>query len=373
MKVNVEVECPVFKSFRVQQVAGMYDMDISAKSKETFKAELPDVEEDWQIGAIVGPSGSGKTTIARHVYGDQLFEGCDWFQNKAVIDCFGDRSIKEITQLLTAVGFSSPPAWVKPYHVLSNGQKFRCDLVRALAQPSDLVAFDEFTSVVDRTVAKIGSAAIAKAIRKGRIRKRFVAVTCHYDILDWLEADWHLDMATGRLERRRLWRPKIEIQVRRVTPEVWPLFRKHHYMSGELKQTAACFLGLVDGQPCGFVAVIHYPHPSGGWWKEHRTVVMPDFQGVGIGNALSDFVGSLFVATGKKYRDTTIHPGHVHYRAASPHWRVIRKPGLVRPEGRPTINRGVGTARTLSIDRLTMGFEYVGPSRPQEAKALGVL
>ncbi len=58
-----------------------------------------------------------------------------------------------------------------------------------------IIAFDEFTSVVDRNVARIGSAAIAKGIRKHQILCRFVAVTCHYDILDWLTPDWVIDMA----------------------------------------------------------------------------------------------------------------------------------------------------------------------------------
>jgi hypothetical protein len=62
--------------------------------------------------------------------------------------------------------------------------------------PFPRVAFDEFTSVVDRNVARIGSAAVAKAIRAGQIRRRFVAVTCHYDVLEWLEPDWMIDMAT---------------------------------------------------------------------------------------------------------------------------------------------------------------------------------
>ncbi len=63
-----------------------------------------------------------------------------------------------------------------------------------------LVAFDEFTSVVDRNVAQIGSAAVAKGIRSGQIRCRFVAVTCHYDILEWLAPDWIIDMATREFE-----------------------------------------------------------------------------------------------------------------------------------------------------------------------------
>ena len=53
--------------------------------------------------------------------------------DRAVVDGLGERPIKEITRLFTAVGFSSPPSWIKPYHVLSNGEQFRCDLARALA------------------------------------------------------------------------------------------------------------------------------------------------------------------------------------------------------------------------------------------------
>ncbi len=114
-----------------------------------------------------------------------------------MIDGFDpDVSIKRVTRLLTAVGFSSPPAWIKPYRVLSCGEQFRCDLARALLASRELVVFDEFTSVVDRTVAKIGSAAVSQAVRSGGFTQRFVAVTCHYDVVEWLEPDWVVDMAT---------------------------------------------------------------------------------------------------------------------------------------------------------------------------------
>ena len=54
--------------------------------------------------------------------------------------------------------------------------------------PRDFVVFDEFTSVVDRQVAQTASLAISKAIR--RTKKRFIAVSCHSDIIEWLEPDW---------------------------------------------------------------------------------------------------------------------------------------------------------------------------------------
>ena len=134
---------------------------------KSLNSEIP---VPWQIGLIVGPSGSGKSTIARALFGPSIYRPEQWPTDRAVIDGLGERPIKEITHLFTAVGFSSPPSWVKPYNVLSNGEQFRCDLARALARGSDagqLVVFDEFTSVVDRNVARVVSAAIAKGIRAG--------------------------------------------------------------------------------------------------------------------------------------------------------------------------------------------------------------
>jgi len=90
--------------------------------------------------------------------------------------------------MFNSVGFSSPPSWLKPYHVLSNGEKMRVDLARSLLSKKDIVVFDEFTSVVDRNVAKITSFAVSKSVRK--TKKQFVAVSCHFDILEWLEPDW---------------------------------------------------------------------------------------------------------------------------------------------------------------------------------------
>ncbi|WP_146568700.1 ATP-binding cassette domain-containing protein [Posidoniimonas corsicana] len=193
-RVDTVVECPVHDSFRVQQAAGLFDVPLADRASERFTVDLPDLDEDWRIGLIVGPSGSGKTTVARRAYGDQLFESADWPADRAVVDAFAPLGVRDTVGLLTAVGFSSPPSWIKPYRVLSRGEQFRCDLARALAmaggnsagqQPranSQLVVFDEFTSVVDRNVARVCSAAVAKAIRGGRVNKRFVAVTCHYDV-----------------------------------------------------------------------------------------------------------------------------------------------------------------------------------------------
>lgn len=175
------------KTYRVSSVLSAFDLDIE-NVKEHFEGSIDVEGKEWNIGLIVGSSGSGKTTIAKEVFPDSyIFEQS--YSAKAVIDDMPkDKSVKDITKAYTSVGFASPPSWLKPYSVLSNGEKMRCDLAKSILEEKDLIVFDEFTSVVNREVAKTGSYAISKAIRK--LNKKFIAVACHSDIIDWLEPDW---------------------------------------------------------------------------------------------------------------------------------------------------------------------------------------
>ena len=364
------VETPIHRSYRVDQVAGMFDLDVAKKARQTFAVDVPGLEEPWQIGLIVGPSGSGKSTVAREAYGDRLIERCEWSRDRAVIDGFGDVPVKEIAQVLTSVGFSSPPAWLRPYHVLSNGERFRCDLARALIESRDhdgLVVFDEFTSVVDRTVAKIGSAAVAKAIRKRELCQRFVAVTCHYDVAEWLEADWVLDMASRRLARGRLRRPSIEIQVAAVHRSAWRLFRRHHYLNTSLSRAAKCWCAFWGDVPVAFTAWISRGTRSRGEdqprWTEHRTVVLPDYQGIGIGNRISEAGASILAGCGYTAQSTTSHPGMIHYRSASPLWERRRLGHATDDRAHPLPNeRAQKRRQARSGGRITAGFLYRGPA-----------
>ena len=293
-----------------------------------------EADEPWQIGVIVGPSGSGKSTIARHAFGPALYAGGDWPANQAIVDGFGDLEGKLITQTLTAVGFSSPPAWVKPYEVLSNGEKFRCDLARALLRGGDLVVFDEFTSVVDRTVAKIGSAAVAKAVRAGRGAPRFVAVTCHYDVVEWLEPDWVLDMASSKLARRRLRRPSIDLEIWKCHRAAWKLFAPTHYLNAGIPAAGVVYVATWQGVPTACVVVAgHFGKKSKTNLKEirriSRLVVLPDFQGVGIGGRVLDAVASIYHRQGMRVRIVSGHPAMITLLKRARAWRIddVKKTG----------------------------------------------
>lgn len=359
---QVEVECPVHDSFRVQQVAGMFDVALADRAAETFTAELPRDDEDWSIGLIVGPSGSGKTTLARAAFGDRFCVPGAWPTDRAVIDGFGDTPVRAVTELFTAVGFGSPPSWVKPYQVLSNGERFRCDLARALASGCEstegaapLVVYDEFTSVVDRTVARVASAAIARSVRSGRLRRRFVAVSCHHDIAQWLEPDWVLDTATGRLTRRRLRRPPIEIEIRRCRLDAWRVFARHHYLTGSLAPQSVCYLATWNDEPVAFAALLPVIGRRGRR-RFTRIVTLPDYQGIGVGMRTVEAVAGLQKEEGRRVNVTSSHPALIGHCRRSPLWRAI----AVKKNG-PSARRGASFARYRnSSGRAVVSFEYLG-------------
>lgn len=180
----------IANTFRTSKIQADFDVKFE-HSNEHFVGDIK-FPEHWNIGVIVGGSGTGKTTIARELFGNSYVRKFE-YNAKSVIDDMPKVSMKDIERMFYTVGFGSVPSWLKPYNVLSNGEQMRVDLARALLE-NDFICFDEFTSVVDRDVARTTCIAINKAIK--RTNKQFVAVSCHYDILDWIEPDWVFDTNT---------------------------------------------------------------------------------------------------------------------------------------------------------------------------------
>lgn len=178
----------VKKTFRVAQVMSDFDVKLE-HSNEQFTGNI-DLPENWNIGLICGGSGTGKTTIVNELFKDNIITSFNWTDESVLDNMPKDISTKDIEKMFYAVGFGSVPSWLKPYKVLSNGEKMRVDLARALLE-KDFIVFDEFTSVVDRQVAKTACIAINKTIKN--TNKKFIAVSCHKDIIEWLQPDWLFD------------------------------------------------------------------------------------------------------------------------------------------------------------------------------------
>lgn len=181
-------ECEIDKTFRVSKIMSDFDVKLE-HSKEHFKGAI-ELPKEWNIGLIVGASGTGKTTIAKELYGNEIISNLQYKEKSVIDDMPRNCNVEEIEKMFYSVGFGSVPSWLKPYNVLSNGEKMRVDLARLLLE-KDFIVFDEFTSVVDRQVAKTSCIAINKAIKK--TNKQFIAVTCHYDVIEYLQPDWIFD------------------------------------------------------------------------------------------------------------------------------------------------------------------------------------
>jgi len=347
------------KSFRVAAVMGTFDLDTN-QVEEHFVGNI-DLPKDWQIGLIVGNSGTGKTTIAKELFPDAYITTFQYNGECVLDDMPKGKSIEEITKAFSNVGFSSVPSWLKPYSVLSNGEKMRVDLARAILEDNELFVFDEFTSVVDRNIAKIGSFATQKAIRK--TSKKFIAVSCHFDIENWLLPDWVFDTntMTFRLcEEQKKNRPicKLDVYETKEKENYWRIFRKYHYLSHTHNNAARVFVATMNDDLCAFLSVLPFPHAKKkDFWRAHRIVVLPDFQGLQIGLRLTKFVCNTLAKENKHFFLVTSNAAFIASLKRDKDFRCTRI-------GRVALGNGIihnsRCKQNSSVSRITCSFEFVG-------------
>jgi ABC-type lipoprotein export system ATPase subunit/GNAT superfamily N-acetyltransferase len=337
--------------------------DYSFDGTTTFEVPRMIMQSDFGIGLIVGASGSGKSTLLRS-YGEE--EHIEWNPELSVASHF--KSAEEAKDRLSGVGFNSIPSWLRPYHVLSTGEKFRADLAKRL---KDNAVIDEFTSTVDRNVAKSTANSLRNFVDSNKI-KNLVLSSCHYDIIEWLQPDWVYDTSIGGfIEQVHLrQKPTIRIEVHPAKPEAWSIFSKHHYLTGDLNKSARCWIATWDGVIVGFAAALSMPSGSlKNAWRGHRTVILPDFQGLGIGVRLSDSIGEIMLAGGYRYFSKSAHPRMCHYRNNSAKWKPTSKNGRLRTDYKAgnrvrekTGNKHHHKAEYVEFhaDRLCCSHEYIG-------------
>ena len=358
-RVDVVVETPISKGMRVRQLEGMFDVPQAETSKLAWSFDAPYDAEPWSVGLIVGPSGSGKSTIARSLFGQDFDPAIRW-SAPSVIEDFDEKFLMaDIAEACSAVGFNTIPAWMRPFAVLSNGEQFRVALARKMLE-RELAVVDEFTSVVDRQVAKIASHAVQKYVRR-RARK-FVAVSCHYDIEEWLQPDWVIEPASQTFRRRSVRpRPQLEGEIKRVDHSAWDLFAPYHYLNNELHRSARCYVLTVEGRPAAFAGMLPRPISQGpekgtAIWGTSRLVTLPDFQGLGLIFTLLDTLSSAYAGNGDRVRAYPAHPSFIRAFDRSPKWRLVHRPAQNITSRRSQLGLGGRPCAT---------FEYEAEARPE--------
>ena len=369
MNISVRNECADAESYRATRVKSMFNVISGA----TFglKAQLDIDDEDWGLGLVVGPSGSGKTSIGRELFGPGTFYAPRWPKDKPIVDAIAPRGdFDAVTAALASVGLGTVPSWLRPYRVLSTGEQFRANMARLIMEAPAKVVLDEFTSVVDRQIAKIGALAFAKAWK--RTGGQAVLLSCHYDIIEWLEPDWVFDTATGEFQRgRNLWRrPRFDVEVWETDWSHWRLFEPHHYLKVPKMIAAQCYVATVDGEP-----VAHYAVGTRPGLREARgcrLVVMPEWQGAGVGLRFLNTICQRWLEGKNRFArrmPTLFHTSHPGLCAALRRRREWVQVSAALHGGNKT-----SSARTIRSSggiigsgygghfRAVQGFRYLGPN-----------
>lgn len=284
--------------------------DYSFDGESSFKVPEMIPPFDFKVGLIVGGSGTGKSSLLKH-FGSVSAHG--WDPQKAVASQVNP-------DLLMKIGLSSIPSLCRPYHVLSEGEKHRADIAHALASGVSVV--DEFTSTVHRDLARSICIGLRRYIDQSNL-DQIVFATCHKDVAGWLCPDWVFNTDTGKLVEGRLERLPVKLEIYPCTSKMWPVFSKHHYLTGEINKGARCWLGVIDDRPACFGSAIPFPRKGlNNGWRGHRIVVLPDYQGMGLGSRLSDLIASYHVSSGCRYFAKTAHPALGEYRERSTSWKA---------------------------------------------------
>ena len=374
MRIEINHTCTNYDSYRSERVKSMFNAESGYSWSHT--AELPIEDMQWGIGLIVGPSGSGKTSIGKAIFPGtgihDLYES--WPNDKPIIDAIvPEGDFNQAGAALAAVGLGDVPAWLRPFKVLSNGEQFRAGLARLICENHKQVVIDEFTSVIDRQIAKVGAAAFSKSWR--RTGNKIVLLSCHYDIIEWIQPDWIYDTKEARFFNRDCLRqrPEIAIDIYRVPGTKWNYFKPHYYLDLPYPVAAQYFVAFVGDEPVAHLAVC--PMFQGGHYRATRLVVMPEWQGIGVGTAFLNEVCQLHLdGLGRNgHRFTTLfHTSHPQLCSAlrrSDKW--IQVSGAIKFDNKAKSIQTLAHAAEARGEkkksggfgghfRAIQGFEYIG-------------
>lgn len=300
-----------------------YDIQNKNISEVIIKNKI-NIDFEWNIGVIYGGSGSGKSTLLKQ-FGeikDVVFDN-----SKSLISNFDWLEPIDAANLLTSIGLSSVPTWLRSYNILSNGEQYRARMAYLIgkAKNGDIILIDEFTSVVDRDVAKAMSFSIGKYIRKKNLKVIFAS--CHFDIMEWLMPCFVYSPNKERVERLDcLRRPEIKLEIFRCRYEAWKLFKQHHYLSQDLNKASKCFGAIWENKIIGFIAILPLPHAyMQNCFRVTRLVVLPDYQGLGIGFAFNNYIASLYKKIGCRFFIKTSNPAIGEKLVNSNYWKETSK------------------------------------------------
>ena len=374
---RVRLESEVSQSYRCTRAANSLDIDAKKKSVHELNIRA-DLGGEYNVLLIVGASGSGKTTLAKQIFGDDCFRDRIDMAKPIIEQLPADLEYDQCAEILGGVGLTSVPCWIRPAYTLSNGQRARAEAALAMCEQAEITVIDEWTSVVDRTVAKVMSHCVQKSARRNK--KKIALLSCHYDVIEWLDPDLVIDCNEQTFIDRRLLPPeqrqrseRLNFEIKKVGRHTWPMFSKYHYLSDRLPGGLIETFGVFHGKnQIGFQCFAEYmPRKKPTDQRvlhSNRTVVHPDYAGFGLGVQIINATSQLMVERGfKVMAKFSSVPVYKAFKR-SPYWKLQtmdkilgNKQYMLRPE----------RSKTLRKNTVTYSFKFTGIPRAEYVRAFG--
>lgn len=202
--IDTRFQTRVARSPRVLEIAEAFGIGLEDKEFVVFDQ----LELEIKPGSIVyitGQSGGGKSVLLREL-GQQMGDRGQTVVNldrvtvdpeKPLIDQIG-KDTNHAIQLLGSAGISDAYLYVRKPGELSDGQRYRFRLAKAIESGADVWVADEFLAILDRTTAKVIAFSLQKVAR--RAGATVMVATTHTDMV----ADLHPDLVIEKRFREKL-------------------------------------------------------------------------------------------------------------------------------------------------------------------------
>jgi len=316
----------------------------------------------FNVGFISGPSGTGKTSTAYKYFSAPRVQ--QWSANKPVLSYFSSaKNAKELLQVVEV----DPKDCAKAFDQLGSGAQERVNIAIGLDQAGKkTIVFDEFTSCQDRVAARQLARNVSEFARK--TGRSMVLVACHEDLLDssGLTPDWWFSTKTTKFTRFKIPSsarklcfpdymtkvvftiPKIRLEIAGVDKSGWVHFKDHHYKDKTINATATCYAAWAKFEnldiPSDLVAWCCFrigqkktAEFTNTPLKEHRTVVFPDYQGLGFASRICDACSEIGARDSSLVTSKTAHQRYGRYRDKSPLWIGTKGNGKMQKKAPDTM------------------------------------
>jgi GNAT superfamily N-acetyltransferase len=146
---------------------------------------------------------------------------------------------------------------------------------------------------------------------------------------------------------------------------MWQVFREHHYLNSErLGAGVRCYVAKLDDKPVGFIAVAHV-HMKARYLRVSRLVVLPDYQGIGVGKRLLNFVAEFFTSQLPEIPFYLVTSNPQLVRGNLERWKIKRVGHGSQGRGDTRINQEI--RRANSRRRLSVSMQYIPERKAGDA------